>query len=84
MLISMILVAIAKTKFVFKKFAMPDRKKNHKENNDFFPENASPVCYINSSELLPEYREEWNEKVKTHTDKDQKGDSNKTDLAIKK
>lgn len=37
---------------------MSSRKKVHKEKNDTRSENASPVCYINSSELRPEYAEE--------------------------
>lgn len=44
---------------------MPSRKKNHKEDNDTLPENASPVCYIHSSELRPEFKEEGNETLKT-------------------
>lgn len=37
---------------------MTSRKKTHKEENDSLPENASPVCYINASELRPEYKKE--------------------------
>lgn len=40
---------------------MSDRKKIHKKENNALLENASPVCYINSSELRPEFKEELDE-----------------------
>jgi hypothetical protein len=51
---------------------LPDRKKIHKKENDALPENASPVCYINSPELRPEFKEglKLNETLKqAHTKK---------------
>ena len=36
---------------------MPSEKRTHKEKNDTLPENASPVCYMHSSELRPKYTE---------------------------
>jgi hypothetical protein len=44
---------------------MPDRKKNHKKENNTLSENASPVCYIHSPELRPEFEEEVNETLNT-------------------
>lgn len=39
------------------------RKKNRtKEKADTSVRNASPVCYINSDELRPEYKEDSNER----------------------
>lgn len=38
------------------------KKERNKDETDSPVENASPVCYINSDELRPEYKEETNER----------------------
>jgi hypothetical protein len=43
---------------------MSDRKKIHKKENNILLENASPVCYINSSELRPEFKVGLNKTLK--------------------
>lgn len=37
------------------------KKESNKEETNIPGENASPVCYINSDELRPEYKEELKE-----------------------
>lgn len=39
---------------------MAERKKNPEEENDAPAENASPICYANSPELRPGFKEELN------------------------
>ncbi len=43
---------------------MPNKKESCKEESDKLRENTSPVCYLNSPELRPEFEEELTPKAK--------------------
>lgn len=51
---------------------MPDKKVPYKEEKEEQSESASPVCYVNSPELRPEFKKESNKTINDQAGNDAK------------